>query len=157
MHAFYITPVFLLELSTVAAVAVSDGSNSTYTVTVGWVADPYDRGTFSLIVSCLLTLSLCVWSAIHLNVPPPNQTRLKVWARTWQWVIIGIFGPELVVFAAWRQYISAHELQDRLKRLNDMEKAGVRLLRVNGSPRLSALTRCRAHQSRLNIQRGNGL
>ena len=127
MHAYSLTPIVLLNLPTIVAVAVSDGSNSTHMVTVGWVADPDGRGTFSLIVSCLLTLSLCVWSAIHLNVPPPNWTRLKAWARTWQWVLIGIFGPELVVFAAWRQYISARELQDRLKKLDDTEKAGVRL------------------------------
>ena len=128
MHAYFIIPILVLKLPTITATAVSDGSNSTHTVTAGWVSDPYDRGTFSLIVSCLLTLSLCVWSAIHLNVPPPNRTRLKVWARTLQWVMIGIFGPELVVFAAWRQYLSAHELQDRLKKLDDTEKAGVRLL-----------------------------
>lgn len=77
---------------------------------VGWVADPDGRGTSSLIVTCLVTLGLCVWSAMHLSIPRRNE---KNWYHTLQyvkWSIIGVVGPELVLFAAWRQYVSAQAL-----------------------------------------------
>ncbi|KAI4135952.1 MAG: hypothetical protein LQ341_005821 [Variospora aurantia] len=74
---------------------------------VGFVGDPNQRGTYSLVISCLLTLVLCVWSALHLNVPHPDDT---VWYRFWvntRWIFTGVYAPELVVFTAWRQWSSA--------------------------------------------------
>jgi cytosine/uracil/thiamine/allantoin permease len=108
----------LLFLSITFVIAASDDT----TVTVGWVSDPAGRGTFSLIFSCLLTLALCVWSAMHLNIPPHDDTRAKSWSRNVKWGMIGIFAPELVVFAAWRQYNSAKSLQTEVNnQLDAME------------------------------------
>jgi hypothetical protein len=36
--------------------------------------------------------------------------------RNFKWGLIGVFGPELVVFAAWRQYNSAKELHAEVRR-----------------------------------------
>ena len=44
---------------------------------VGYVEDPNGRGTASLVISCLLTLVLCVRSALHLNVPQKTDTTLQ--------------------------------------------------------------------------------
>ena len=74
---------------------------------VGYIEDPPGRGTASLTISCLITLVLCVWSALHLNVPPPSSSRLGlVWGNI-RWILAGIYAPELVVFTAWRQWKSA--------------------------------------------------
>nr|WNZ75644.1 hypothetical protein [Trichoderma harzianum] len=77
---------------------------------VGYVPDPDGRGTLSLLFSCLLTLSLCVWSAIHLDLPPHGETDIEYAYRYLKWSVLGIFGPELVIWAAWRQFISARTL-----------------------------------------------
>lgn len=77
---------------------------------VGYVPDPDGRGTVSLLFSCLLTLSLCVWSAIHLDLPPHGETDIEYTYRYLKWSVLGIFGPELVIWAAWRQFISARTL-----------------------------------------------
>ncbi|KAL9600255.1 MAG: hypothetical protein Q9219_003299 [cf. Caloplaca sp. 3 TL-2023] len=77
---------------------------------VGFVGDTNQRGTYSLVISCLLTLVLCVWSALHLNVPHPDDT---IWYRFWvnaRWILTGVYAPELVVFTAWRQWSSARIL-----------------------------------------------
>ena len=79
--------------------------------TVGWVSGPSYRSTMSIITSCILTMGLCVWSAMHLNIPSTREGNIQYWLRTIKWVLIGIFGPELVVFAAWRQYVSARAMQ----------------------------------------------
>lgn len=86
---------------------------------VGYVSDPDGRGTASLVLSCLLTLVLCVWSALHLNVPPAER-RGNIKAITWlniRWIFAGIYAPELVVFVSWRQWCSARMLQKNIEQL----------------------------------------
>lgn len=77
---------------------------------VGFVSDPDGRGTLSLLFSCLLTLGLCVWSAVHLNLPKYDESENAYSYRYFKWSILGLFGPELVIWAAWRQFISARAL-----------------------------------------------
>jgi hypothetical protein len=48
--------------------AISTGNVNT-TDTVGFVAEDNQRDTISLLISCFATLALCVYSAVHLNVP----------------------------------------------------------------------------------------
>ena len=94
------------DTNTGAIISVLSGSSHL----VGFVDDPNQRGTYSLVISCLLTLILCVWSALHLNVPRPDDT---VWYRFWvntRWILTGVYAPELVVFTAWRQWSSARIL-----------------------------------------------
>ena len=79
---------------------------------VQYVGDPNGRGTFSLIISCVLTLTLCVWSALHLNVPSNSQTKLASLMTQCRWIITGVYAPELVVFTAWRQWSSAKLLSN---------------------------------------------
>ena len=81
--------------------------------TVGWQSDPNGRGTFTLVSSCVFTLTICVYSAMHLNVPPRGESSAKFWLRNIRWALLGIFGPELVVFIAWKQYLSAKAIAIR--------------------------------------------
>lgn len=83
----------------------------------GWVSDPDGRGTFTILSSCILTLSLCVYTSIHLNVRPYKQTELRSWIETIKWVFFGILAPELMVFVAWRQFMSARALDRIVKNI----------------------------------------
>ena len=91
---------------------------------VGFVGDPNGRGPASLVISCLLTLVLCVWSALHLNVPSQSDMRVYRLLVNARWIIIGMYAPELVVFTAWRQWSSAkilgklvHDFKDWIRSL----------------------------------------
>ncbi|KAK6538135.1 hypothetical protein TWF694_011017 [Orbilia ellipsospora] len=77
---------------------------------VGWQSDPDGRGTMGLIWGCILTLALCVWSALHLNIPPKHDPPTQYWFRVARWVTLGVLAPELVLWAAWRQWSSANIL-----------------------------------------------
>ncbi|PVH86399.1 hypothetical protein DL98DRAFT_407617 [Cadophora sp. DSE1049] len=77
---------------------------------VGWVSDPDGRDTSSLVISCLLTLGLCVWSALHLNIPAKHEKRREFWLRRVKWSTCGVLIPEIVVLLAWRQWTSARRL-----------------------------------------------
>ena len=82
---------------------------------VGYVPDPDGRGTLSIFFSCLLTLSLCVWSSVHLNLPKHDESDFEYSWRYFKWSLLGIFGPELVIWAAWRQFISARALTKSIR------------------------------------------
>ena len=96
--------------------------------TTGWVYEPNQRGTFAIISSCALTIGLCVWSALHLNIPSSKQTVARSWVRNIVWVLMGLFGPELVVFGAWRQYVSARTLQNKIGALKGSPSVGLLFL-----------------------------
>jgi hypothetical protein len=68
------------------------------------------RTLFGIIWSCLSTIIICAWTAVHPNVPPPNRWRAR-WKRfkTMFWMIIA---PELVLAWAVRQFFAAREIRD---------------------------------------------
>ena len=41
--------------------------------TTSWQPEPTFRGTFRILSTCLITLGLCVWSSLHLNIPGRNE------------------------------------------------------------------------------------
>ena len=61
-----------------------------------WKAEPYERGTFGILSTCIITLGLCVWTAIHLNVPARNG-HLRQLLRKVGWMVLGFLAPELVI------------------------------------------------------------
>lgn len=80
--------------------------NTTQYVT-GWRSEPGSRGTWNLLYSCLFTLTLCVYSAIHINIPARGESRSTHFWRKVKWVVIAIFAPENVLYSAWQQYFIA--------------------------------------------------
>lgn len=90
--------------------ALSFGKADEVTETVGFVREDNQRDTISLLLSCFATLALCVYSAVHLNVPRKRERHLKVLFREFKWCVIGLFAPELILYTAWRQLASARQL-----------------------------------------------
>jgi hypothetical protein len=63
--------------------------------TGGWHPEPNFRGTFSILSSCWITLILCLWSAVHLNIPAYGEHGKQKWKKL-GFVLVGIIAPELV-------------------------------------------------------------
>jgi hypothetical protein len=91
------------------------GSSNT---TTSWMPEPKTRGTWGILSSCIITLSLCVWTAVHLNVPEHRKVRLEPW-QFWKnpqlhrkvlWLLLGLLAPEIVAYAAWAQRRQAEAL-----------------------------------------------
>ena len=38
-----------------------------------WVSGPTSRGTLTVVFSCFITLFLCVWTAVQVNIEPENN------------------------------------------------------------------------------------
>lgn len=67
---------------------------------VHWRPNPDTRGTFDILSTCIITLLLCVWTAVHLSVPPPG----KFWesqSKKVRWLVLALLAPEFVAYTAW--------------------------------------------------------
>lgn len=97
-------------------------ANSTIT-TSSWQAQPQSRGTYGILSTCFVTLALCTWRVVHLNLPgvcPDDDLKWSDWwkadrtvrhklvhlcgghqlVRQIGWLVIGLFAPELVSASA---------------------------------------------------------
>jgi hypothetical protein len=82
----------------------------------GWYEPPNERGTWDIIVSCVLTLTICVWSALHLNVPTEDSKLAERNYRRVRWIVLGLFAPELVVSTAFGQFLTARWLRREIQK-----------------------------------------
>lgn len=74
-----------------------------------WHPEPHYRGTYGILSSCLTTMILCIWTAVHLNMPEQHGFLRQVFRKT-GWLIIGLFAPELVAWSAFQQNRDARQL-----------------------------------------------
>lgn len=82
-----------------------------------WVSEPDGRGTWKVLSSCVVTLFLCVFTAIHLNVGPAGESTTGWWIHKCKWVGIAVISPELVLYSAGKQWFSAGRLSKKLNKL----------------------------------------
>ncbi|PYI07768.1 hypothetical protein BO78DRAFT_312241, partial [Aspergillus sclerotiicarbonarius CBS 121057] len=68
----------------------------------GWTSGPNTRGSFDILWTCLTTMALCVWTAVHPNVPLVSRFGQTLLERLGLMMLAMIF-PEFVMTAAWDQ------------------------------------------------------
>ena len=78
--------------------------------TISWKPDPDYRGTFDIFSSCLGTLLICIWSAIHVDVVKGKSWYERVGEKM-GWVLVGLLIPELTLFIAFTQLQRARKLK----------------------------------------------
>lgn len=96
----------------------TNDTEATAGVKQGWTAEPNGRGTFDIIWSCGLTMFLCSWSVLCLNVPEPGVTRFRMFRRKLYVTALAFLGPEFIFQIALGQYISAR------RSLKDFHESG---------------------------------
>ncbi|KAL7268523.1 hypothetical protein RUND412_008850 [Rhizina undulata] len=103
----------VILLSTFADAAPLVNISTTITSPL-WVPAPQGRGTVNILLNCLFTIAICVWTALHLNIDawPWFWCRLL---NTSKYVASGIFWPEFVLMVASRQWLVAKELRQRIR------------------------------------------
>ena len=77
-----------------------------------YVRDPSGRGTVGLLTSCIFTLTLCVWTALHLNIFPEDTSWRQRMLHKSIWAALALFAPEDVLWRAVVQWESARKLCD---------------------------------------------
>ena len=80
-----------------------------------WVNGPPTRGTFQILWTCTFALFICVYTAIHPNVPAPWDSFWSHNLRRTKWVLVAIFAPEAVVLTAWQQFLAARRFREAIR------------------------------------------
>jgi hypothetical protein len=91
--------------------------NATAGLAHGFVQSPDGRGTIDILWSCLLTVFLCSWSVLFLNIPR-KRGRGYVLRTKLKWVAFTIFLPEVLAAFAQQQWISASQSVSDFKQIN---------------------------------------
>ncbi|KAL2060242.1 hypothetical protein VTL71DRAFT_9637 [Oculimacula yallundae] len=86
--------------------AKKDWSN---TSTLGWTNAPDGRGTIDIIWGCLVTMFLCSWSLLCLQLPAKDDRPVDIlWRRAWLTALCAL-GPEFTLQLALGQWSSARQ------------------------------------------------
>ena len=79
----------------------------------GWTPQPDGRGTLDILWSCCITMFLCSWSILCVNIPSPHETKITILWRKIAKTVLGILCPELVFGMAFGQWLSTrHSVKD---------------------------------------------
>ncbi|MCJ1270800.1 hypothetical protein MMC22_010697 [Lobaria immixta] len=108
--------VWGLPLKDVGPLLSAAGGNQTALRTQtapGFISEATYRGTFSILWSCVLTLTACIYSALHLNIPLASQQSL-LWRKV-RWAAFALIAPEAVLFMASDQYFAARNCKKKLQ------------------------------------------
>ncbi|MCJ1276939.1 hypothetical protein MMC21_004747 [Puttea exsequens] len=89
-----------------------DASNAPANVTAsqlarGWIPQPNGRGTVDILQSCALTIFLCAWSVLFLNIPAERESRFDFVKNKARWMAFVLFFPEVLTGIAAEQWRSA--------------------------------------------------
>lgn len=108
----YFKMVAILQILIVAAF-MSKVQARNETMLYGWQPEPNGRGTWSLAWSCLATIFICTWSALHLDVPHRHVWYHFIYLKI-GWLIIAALMPEYMLFKAASNFCMARKYQEAL-------------------------------------------
>ena len=72
-----------------------------------WRGEPEQRGTSGILVICISTLIICVWSTVHFNIPTIRRAPIRRFFTQVLWMVIALIAPEFLLYLAINERISA--------------------------------------------------
>jgi hypothetical protein len=83
-----------------------------------WATTSNVRSTASLLWTCVLTLTICVYTVIHINLPLPNGKPYSHILCKIKWAVFAVLAPELALTMALQQWNAARTLKRELNSLS---------------------------------------
>ena len=80
----------------------------------GWTPEPSGRGTWSILWSCLATIFICVWSALHLD-GPEYHGRWYLTFRRVKLMLLAAMAPEVILSVYAENFLRARALSKHLR------------------------------------------
>ena len=73
--------------------------------TAYWKEGSNERSTYDIVSTCIITLFLCAYTSLHVNIPEHGKTTWphQLW-RKMLWVLVGVVAPEIVsvILPGWK-------------------------------------------------------
>lgn len=76
----------------------------------GWYSAPNYRSTIEILWSCLITIFLCCWAAVHPDIPAPQATSTQQYLDRTICLLIGVVAPEIFIYLALAQRSEARDI-----------------------------------------------
>ncbi|KAG1729769.1 hypothetical protein EDB19DRAFT_1913199 [Suillus lakei] len=106
--------VFLVYL--VVVIRAAPTTNSTATTSDSSESPLFTTRTlWNIVTSCIITLFACIYSAIHPNIPSPQDSPVLILWRRLGIMIMALIFPELIIAWAMRQWFSARQVTKEFK------------------------------------------
>ncbi|KAF2478033.1 uncharacterized protein BDR25DRAFT_151913, partial [Lindgomyces ingoldianus] len=67
----------------------------------GWTSAPNSRGTIDILWTCLFTVFLCCWTAIHPGIPHPKSLWWQRYLDRTICLLVGAIAPEIFIYIAF--------------------------------------------------------
>jgi hypothetical protein len=90
---------------------------------VAYQAGPSLRGTANIFSSCIWTIWLSVYTALHLNIDSRRRWRRRFFTKL-QWTLIAMIAPELMLWTALGQLEMARKVRNPHDGHNSDEDSG---------------------------------
>ncbi|KAI1392122.1 uncharacterized protein F4822DRAFT_425338 [Hypoxylon trugodes] len=74
-----------------------------------WVSSQNIRSTSDILWSCIVTLTACIYTALHLNIKVETNRGQRIILKV-KWVMLALIAPEVVICMAFSQYLEARWL-----------------------------------------------
>jgi len=94
-------------------------NSTTIPIVYGWTPSPDGRGTWDILLGCLVTIFLCSWSVLFLNIPPSETGHIEFAFNKVRWMAFTIFFPEMITGIAAEQWRSALQSVDAFSELKE--------------------------------------
>ncbi|KAG1764533.1 hypothetical protein EDD22DRAFT_883145 [Suillus occidentalis] len=109
--------LFCIFLHHVEVIQAAPTTNTTNTTTNDSLEAPSftTRTLWTIVSSSVLTLFACIYSAIHPNIPSPQDSRYRISRRRLGIMIMALIAPELIASWAMRQWLSARNVTRQFK------------------------------------------
>ena len=73
----------------------------------GLIDSPNGRGTVDIVWACLITVFLCSWSILCLNLPAHSEGFWHRARRKFYWTLLTVLGPEIIFQLSLGQWLAA--------------------------------------------------
>ncbi|KAG2360338.1 hypothetical protein BDR07DRAFT_1412894 [Suillus spraguei] len=104
-----------LYLVGVIQAANTTTATTTSTTTTNDTPSFTTRTLWSIVSSSVFTLFACIYTAVHPNIPSPEDSPLLILRRRLGMMIMALIAPELIVTWAMRQWLSARHVTRQFK------------------------------------------
>ncbi|KAI1159267.1 hypothetical protein F5B18DRAFT_655854 [Nemania serpens] len=116
--AFLLRSVSAMPLTALEAVILAaDGKEATLKTRLApsWSTTSPIGSTADILWTSVVTLPICVYTVIHVNIPPPGEKRRELYRRKALWVVAAILVPEYALWTAFEQWDAAKRLRIELQ------------------------------------------
>ena len=111
----YLFNVFQTHAAPLTSLHAESSSNSVLLNTPACICPDIDRSLWDILWSCLATIFACSWVSVHPNIPDPNESRWRIFLRRLELMFWAVFGPEMIICWAFRQWLGARNLEKLYK------------------------------------------